>query len=233
MSSIFDKIITAIRGGAREIGEQVVDQNAIRIYTQEIEDAKYNLANAKKDLTAVMAKEIQANREIERLSKEITKYENYAVDALNKGDNSLAEEIAEKVGELDEEISIQKTAKENYSNHVSRLKELMKKSERTIREHERELSMVKTTASVQKATRSITDNYGNGTSKLLDAKESLDRIKQKQKNFEDRMSVADILEAELGTQSLDEKLKAAGIGDAQTSTNAALERIRKRASLTK
>jgi phage shock protein A len=230
MSSIFNKIITAIRGGAREVGEHVVDQNAIRIYTQEIEDAKNNLAMAKKDLTEVMAKEMQANREIERLSKEISKYEDYAVEALNKGDNTLTEEIAEKVGELDNELVTQNTAKESYSNHVTRLKDLMKKTERTIREHERELSMVKTTASVQKATRSITDNYGNGTSRLLDAKDSLDRIKQKQKNFEDRMSAAEALEAELGTQSLDEKLKTAGIGDARSSTNAALDRIRKRAS---
>jgi phage shock protein A len=230
MSSIFSKIVTALRGGAREVGESIVDSNAIRIYTQEIEDAKNNLAKAKRDLTEVMAKEMQTTREIERIKKDLEKYENYAVEALNKGNDSLAEEVAEKVAELDQELATQQGAKEQYSAHVSRLKDLMKKSERTIREHERELAMVKTTESVQKATKSITANYSTGTSSLLDAKSSLERIKQRQKNTEDRWAAEEVLEKEMGGGSLDDKLKQAGIGDAVQSKSAALDRIRKRAS---
>lgn len=229
MSGIFSKIVTAIRGGAREVGEGIVDANAIRIYTQEIEDAKNNLAKAKRDLTEVMAKEMQCSREIERLKKEIEKYENHAVDALNKGNEGLAEEVAEKIGELDQEMSTQQTAKDQYSAHVKRLKELMKKTERTIREHERELAMVKTTESVQKATKSITENYSSGTSSLLDAKNSLERIKQRQKTTEDRWAAEEELEKEMGSGSLDEKLKAAGIGDSSSAKSAALDRIRQRA----
>lgn len=229
MSGIFSKIVTALRGGAREVGESIVDANAIRIYTQEIEDAKNNLAKAKRDLTEVMAKEMQCDREITRLKKEIEKYENHAVEALNKGNTALAEEVAEKVAELDQEIATQQGAKEQFSAHVKRLKDLMKKTERTIREHERELAMVKTTESVQKATKSITENYSTGTSSLLNAKNSLDRIKQRQKSTEDRWAAEEELEKELGGSSLDEKLKAAGIGNADDAKTAALERIRKRA----
>lgn len=229
MSGIFSKIVTAIRGGAREVGEGIVDANAIRIYTQEIEDAKNNLAKAKRDLTEVMAKEMQCSREIERLKKEIEKYENHAVEALNKGNEGLAEEVAEKIGELDQEVATQQSAKEQYSAHVSRLKDLMKKTERTIREHERELAMVKTTESVQKATKSITENYSSGTSSLLDAKSSLERIKQRQKTTEDRWAAEEELEKEMGGGSLDEKLKAAGIGDSTGAKSAALDRIRQRA----
>jgi phage shock protein A len=152
------------------------------------------------------------------------------VAALNKGDETLAGEVAEKVAELDQELATQQGAKEQYAAHVKRLKDLMKKSERTIREHERELAMVKTTESVQKATKSITANYSTGTSALLNAKSSLERIKQRQKETEDRWTAEEALEKELGGGSLDEKLKAAGIGDSAQGKSAALDRIRKRAA---
>ena len=37
--SVFKKIMTALRGGAREAGEAIVDANGIRIFEQEIKDA--------------------------------------------------------------------------------------------------------------------------------------------------------------------------------------------------
>lgn len=48
MSSVFDKLWTALRGGVREIGDAVVDANGIRIFEQEIKDAQANIATAKK-----------------------------------------------------------------------------------------------------------------------------------------------------------------------------------------
>ncbi|MCU7866321.1 MAG: PspA/IM30 family protein, partial [Candidatus Thiodiazotropha sp. (ex Lucinoma borealis)] len=66
----FKKLMTAIRGGSRELGEAVLDTQSIRIYEQEIEDAKEAIKKAESDLTGVMAKDMQAGREIERLEKE-------------------------------------------------------------------------------------------------------------------------------------------------------------------
>jgi phage shock protein A len=36
--AILKKIFTAIRGGAREVGESIVDANSVRIFEQEIKD---------------------------------------------------------------------------------------------------------------------------------------------------------------------------------------------------
>ena len=44
---IFSKIITAIRGGATEVGEAIVDSQAMRILDQEIRDAGEDLRLAK------------------------------------------------------------------------------------------------------------------------------------------------------------------------------------------
>jgi len=228
MAGLFKKLITAMRGGAREVGEAVVDMNAVRIYEQEIEDARNNLARAKQDLTGVIAKEMQAEREIKRINDELGRYEQHALDALNKGREDLAEEVAVKIAELETERGSQEAAKTQFHAHVERLKGIMKQTEGTIRQHERELAMVRTTESVQKATRSITDNYGAGATRLLDAKSSLERIKKRQQDFSDRMSAADALEQESGSGSLDDKLKSAGIGDTSSGSSEVLARLKKR-----
>lgn len=227
--NILEKIVTAIRGGAREVGEAIVDTNATRIYAQEIEDAKAHLKQAKDSLAKVMAKEMQAQRDIERLQGDIKRYEDNAVSALNAGNEGLAEEVADRIVELEDELKAQQQAKAKYAAHIVKLKDMIKNTETKIREHERELAMVKTTDSVQKATKSINEHVYGGGSKLVDARESLERIKARQQESEDEMAAVAQLEGELGPQSLDEKLKAAGIGEATAHKGDVLARLRNKA----
>lgn len=224
--SIFKKIMTAIRGGASEVGESIIDSNATRIFEQEIRDAENHLTKAKRDLTGVMAEQMSANREVDRLKREITEHEGYVAQALDKGDETLALAVAEKIANLESELATQQQAFESFQGSATRLKDLVKKSERQVAEHKRQLSMVKTTESVQKATSAITDNFSSSNSKLLSAKDSLERIKAKQQKFDDKMKAAEILEAEEGDGALEAQLKAAGIGAQSTSANSVLDRLK-------
>ena len=95
--SVLKKIMTAIRGGAREVGELVVDANGTRIFEQEINDAQTHLRKAKQDLTEVMAKQMQASRKAEATKASISEHEGYVAQALDKDDEALALEIAEKI----------------------------------------------------------------------------------------------------------------------------------------
>jgi|TARA_B110000091_G_scaffold207890_1_gene246717 phage shock protein A len=224
--SIFKKIMTAIRGGASEVGESIIDSNATRIFEQEIRDAEHHLTKAKRDLTGVMAEQMAANREVDRLKREITEHESYVAQALEKNDETLALAVAEKIANLESELVTQQQAFESFQGSANRLKELVKKSERQVGEHKRQLSMVKTTESVQKATSAITDNFSSSNSKLLNAKDSLERIKAKQQKFDDKMKAAEVLEAENGDGALEAQLKAAGIGAQSTSANSVLDRLK-------
>ena len=56
--SIFKKLFTAVRGGATEVGEAIVDSQAIRILEQELRDSKTALNDAKTNLTAIMAEKM-------------------------------------------------------------------------------------------------------------------------------------------------------------------------------
>ncbi len=224
--SIFKKIMTAIRGGASEVGEAIIDSNATRIFEQEIRDAENHLTKAKRDLTGVMAEQMSANREVDRLQREINEHEGYAGQALEKGDETLALAVAEKIANLESDLANQQQALESFTGSANRLKELVKKSERQVGEHKRQLSMVKTTESVQKATSAITDNFSSSNSKLLSAKDSLERIKAKQQKFDDKMRAAEVLESENSDNSLAAQLKEAGIGEQSSSANSVLDRIK-------
>ena len=224
--SIFKKIMTAIRGGATEVGEAIVDSNSTRIFEQEIRDAEHHLTKAKRDLTGVMAQQMAASREVDRLKREIIEHEGYAGQALDKGDESLALAVAEKISNLESELANQQQALDSFDSSANRLKELVKKSERQMQEYKRQLSMVKTTESVQKATSAITDNFSSSNSKLLNAKDSLERIKAKQQKFDDQMKAAEVLESENSDNSLAAQLKEAGIGAADNSANSVLDRLK-------
>lgn len=224
--SIFKKIMTAIRGGASEVGEAIVDSNATRIFEQEIRDAENHLTKAKRDLTGVMAQQMASKREVDRIQREITEHEGYAVQALDKGDETLALAVAEKIAALESELTSQQQSLDSFENSANRLKELVKKSERQVNEFKRQLSMVKTTESVQKATSAITDNFSSSNSKLLSAKDSLERIKAKQVKFDDQMKAAELLESENSDNSLAAQLKEAGIGSTDTNANSVLERLK-------
>lgn len=223
---ILNKILTAFRGGATEVGQSIVDANATRIFEQEIRDAEKHLTKAKRELTDVMAKEMQAAREIERLKRSIAEHEGYATQALDKGNESLALEVAQKIAELEQQLEEQTTANQSFSAHAARLKELVKKTERQLADYQRQLSMVKTTESVQKATASITDSFASSNSKLLNAKDSLERIKARQQQFDDRLKASEDLEAENSDASLKAKLAEAGIGEQKSSANDVLERLK-------
>jgi phage shock protein A len=228
--SIFTKIWTAIRGAANEAGEAIIDANGIRIMEQEMRDAETALAKAKQDLTTVMAKEMQAAREIARLDREIKKHEEFAQQALDKNNEELALELANKIAELNNEHTTQLKAHESFKNHVERLKAMIKKTSKGLTDMQRNLVMIKTTENVQKATTAITENFASGTSKLLTAKETMERIKAKQEDLEDRLKAGEMLQDEFSGSDLETKLKQAGIGDTSESAQEILAKLKAKKS---
>ncbi|MCK5296438.1 MAG: PspA/IM30 family protein [Alphaproteobacteria bacterium] len=227
---LISKIFTAFRGGAREVGEAIVDKNSIRIFEQEIADAENHMEKAKRDLTEVMAKEMEASRKIKSLNSEIEKHEGYASQALKKNDENLALEIAEKIVELTIELELQKSIQVKFAEHSIRLKAMVKKTGKSIADMKRQLVMVKTTDSVQKAASSINHNYASGSSKLLTAKESLDRIQKRQAEHEDRLKAGEALENEESGADLEAKMKAAGIGETNSSASDVLAKLKAKRS---
>jgi len=232
--SVIKKLVTLLRGSARELGQSMVDGNATRIYEQEIVDAKASIAQARGELTTVMAQEMQTARDIERIQGDIRRHEDMAMQVLDKAEQgeaneALAEKVAARVAALEGELHTQTTTHASLVMQIGKLKALIRTAEQRIREHEREIGIAKTTESVYRATQSISDSMGVTGSRLSSARESLERIKQRHQTQADRIVAADALERESGTQALEDELAAVGIGENDASrTHAVMERLRAR-----
>ena len=72
--NILMKLINAIRGGVNEVGEAVIDTQAIRILEQEMRDAKSHLNEARTSLTSVMAEQVGIERKVKELNAKITEH---------------------------------------------------------------------------------------------------------------------------------------------------------------
>ena len=224
--SIFSKLMTALRGGAREVGEAVVDAQGTRIFEQEIIDAKAKLDAARLELTNLMAKHTQSERDVQITKAELKKQEGYVNEALDKGDEKLAIEIAGKVAQLEGDLAEKKAAENAFEAHVDSLRGHMKKAEAQITDYERQLSMVKSTESVQKASAAINDTFASTNSDLRSAKDSLERIKAKQVHEADRLAASEALERELTGADLEQRMADAGIGGERPDANSVLDRIK-------
>lgn len=224
--SILNKIWTALRGGAREIGEAVVDANGVRIFEQEIRDAEDNIANANRQITEIMAHQIQAERQVSALNEDIGRHEGFATKALEQQNEPLALDVAQKIADLEIERDQHQASATRLASQVAQLREHIKNAERMLVDYRRELAIVATTESVQKATEQVVENVAINHSAMNSARQSLERIKKRQEMKQDQMTAGDILAKEATASTLDAKLEAAGIKPPHANAAAVLERIR-------
>ena len=209
--AILAKMFTALKGGATETGQAIVDHQALRILDQEMRDADKELNAAKFQLTEVMAQRRSVEREVARLKSAIAEHEDYAAKALDKGDEALATEVAERIAQYDDELKLQEQAHAQYDAGVNQLKRSIKATERNIAAMKRQVSMVKATERVQKASVAANARFSGTATSMSSATGSLERIKKRQQERADRMEAAAQLANETEGGDLERRLKDAGI----------------------
>ena len=119
--SLWKKMVTALRGGASEVGEAIVDAQALRILDQEIRDADASMLAARNQLIQIKAKHKLSLQRVEEHDKNIANWEQKALEAMNKGEEALALECAEKVAELSALRDQEKLAADQFGVHVAKL----------------------------------------------------------------------------------------------------------------
>lgn len=211
--SVLRDLFTALRGGASEVGEAVIDANAVRILEQEIRDAETAIGKAKQSLTRMKGTEIRLKREIGVLDADISDYEQKAMAALNNGEEALATEVAERIAELESDRNDKGSEQASLDTEINKIHAMIKARERTIQKNKRELDKVRTVRELQRATESVSSNFAaTGSSEHRVAK-ALERVKAKQQNWQDRMQAGEWMADKEGGDDLDAKLREKGIGD--------------------
>ena len=225
--NVWSKMLTALRGGANEMGEAVVDSQALRILDQEIRDADVELRKSKEALAEIMAKQKLASDKVNKSTASIAEYEQYALKALDAGNETLAKEVAEKIANLEVEQASEREQAEGFGVSVAQLRKAVTQAEGNIKRLKQQVDTVKATESVQKAQMAVAQRYGGSQAKLQTAVESLERIKQKQAERAAKMEAsAELAATSAPDDSLEAKLRAAGIKADNASADSVLARLK-------
>ncbi|RHW19836.1 PspA/IM30 family protein [Pseudomonas jilinensis] len=228
--NVWSKLLTAVRGGVHEAGEAVVDSQALRILDQEIRDADQELHRSREALAGIMAKQKLAAEQVAKLQAKVAEYEQYALKALDAGNEALAREVAEKIANLEVSLNSEREQADAFAASVAQLRKAVSQAESNIKRLKQQADTIKATESVHKAQLAVSQRYGGSQAKMHTALESLERIKRKQAERGARMEAAAELAAEADVdQALDQKLREAGIVAESGSADSVLARLKGKA----
>lgn len=227
--NVWAKMITALRGGVNEAGEAVVDSQALRILDQELRDAADELKASKDSLAAIIARQKLSEEKAGRLKESITENEGYAVQAMEKGDDKLAHDVAEKIADLETQLKLEEETGAGYASSANDLRTAIQAAERDITRMKQQVDTVKATDSVQRAQAAVSERHSGSNSKLRTAVDSLERIKERQDLRSAQMSAARDLANDLGDESLENRLEKAGIKPHGKSAEDVLARLKNKA----
>ncbi|RFA30090.1 hypothetical protein CAI21_07770 [Alkalilimnicola ehrlichii] len=220
------QIFTAFKGSINEAGESVADATAITRFEQELREARDAMRRAERSLTAAKADELGQKRKVEQLREQLTLREGQARTLLTQGNETLAAEVADEMVRLQDSLAAEADALAYLTEQVRELQTQINEGRQNVESMQRELNIVKTTEAVQKATADASSHLAGIDSKGSRAMESLERIRQRQAHRRDRLTAARELAAEGGSQSLDQKLKEAGVTGRGDSAQDILARLR-------
>ena len=224
--SIWNKVMTALKGATNEVGESIADSNALRILDQEIREASDQLQQSKTQLAGIMAKQKLASQKCAELKAKIAEYEGYAIKALEQGDETLATDVATKIADYETQLNAEQEMETSFSASVTSLKKAITDAESNLRRLKQQVDTVKATESVQKAQAATAARHSGANSKMATATESLERIKQRQAERAAQMEAASEMSGDVAENDLQSKLKAAGITDSDANANSVLERLK-------
>ena len=224
--SIWARVATAIRGGVNEAGEAIADNQALRIMDQEIRDADDELRKSKDALTSIIAKRKLADKKVASLKSSLTEYEGYAIQALDKGDEALATEIAEKIAGLETELMGEEGFAKSFSDSEAQLRKAVAHTEANLKRLKQQVDTVKATEIVQKSQAAVAARHSGAGSSMRSALDSLERLKTKQAERDAKFEAASEIAESTEEVSLDAKLKAAGIVGGGASGGDVLARLK-------
>ena len=223
--SMWNQLVTLLRGSAHEAGQSVVDKRALVILDQQIRDAQTAQGKARDDLATLTAKRRLIEKEVDALTGQRGKYEASARAAMQRGDMELAREVAERLASIETEQATKTPQIADMRAAEDRIRGIIKQSDGKIQALAREVEVVRANESVQKAQASVAASYGGALSSMGSAADSLKRIKEQQAIRDEKFRASAELEDMRTGADLDAKLRNAGLLEGSTSADDILARL--------
>lgn len=228
--NIWAKMMTALRGGVNEAGEVIVDTQALRILDQEVRDAAEELKKSKDGLAEILARQKLSEEKSANLKAKIKENEGFAMKALEKGDEALARDVAQKIADFENQLTQEADAGTGYEKSANELRAAIKQTEQNLKRIKQQVDTVKATENVQRAQAAVAERHSGSNSKMRTAMDSLERIKEKQALKGAQMSAASEIADETSDVSLQTRLEQAGIAPSGASADEVLQRLKDKQS---
>lgn len=226
--NVWSKLITALRGGVNEAGEAIVDSQALRILDQELRDASEEIKISKQGLASIIVHQKVAEEKAEGLKVRVNEYEEYTKKALEKEDEALALELAQKIADFERQQEVEEQSSNGFFIQANTLRGSIQQAEMNIRRMKQQVDTVKATESVQRAQEAVAERYSGSDSRLRTAMDSLERIKEKQAIKEATIEAAEEMAEDRSEIDLESRLRAAGISPSGNDAQNVLDRLKAR-----
>ena len=227
---MFKSLVTLFRGTVHDAAETVADQNVFAILDQQLRDCTQAVEQARKALAVAIAQKRREGDQLEKTKARIADLEGRACEALGAAEEGLAAEAAEAIAYLEAEKEAGEAAQETFSRETARLKKLVKQSEMRLVELRRGQRIA---VAADKANRLRGDEVTSASlsaNSLEDAERTLQRLRERQADFERTSAALEELDADTAPASIAERLAEAGFGPSvRTTAKDVLARLRRRA----
>ncbi len=224
--SIWNKLMTAIRGGATEVGEAIIDQQALRILDQEIRDADAAVHAGRNEMVTLIARHKGAVDRVAAHDRKIADLETKALAALDANREDLATEIAELIAAATVERDNEQALAAEFGTSVERMKKDLAKADARIKSLRNQVDTAKARESVQRAQVSASVASGSADGKLSTAVDTLNRLQQRQEQRAHELEAREEMEEAASGSDLDRRLREAGVIADPGNSNAVLERLK-------
>ncbi len=224
-SALWQRLVTAVRGGVNELGEAIADTQALRILDQEIRDNDAELHRVRATLAETMARYKVAQEHLAAANTSLETYESYAAKALQASEDALLREIAAKIALLEIDRDGHVGQVHGYANGIAHLRKVVVQYETSIKRLKQQVDTVRATESVQRAQLAVAQRCEGSDVRVRTALDSLERIKRRQAERGAQLEAAETMVDE---DALDAKLRRAGIIADDDRAEVVLARLKKK-----
>jgi len=220
--TMFDTLRTLFRASRAETEEALIETNALTLLAQHLRDAKVDVEHARRGLAALIARKAGEERQARALDEEIVRREHDARAAMEKGEEALLHEIADRIAGLEDRKAQAAQARVELQARIDALRSTLRDAERRMASLTDELRLVRSRTLERRARGDIDPGVpGNALHK---AEEMAERLRRSGAHADDAAAALADMRPDA---DLDTRLRDAGVDSrAAARRDAILTRIK-------
>lgn len=207
MIQLLQKISTAMRGSTREVLEDVVDANSLRILSQEIYECETSLRESKEHLANVVAEKLSLKRKLDAQKDVIESKEAAIREQLGQGNEAVAMQLACDLADHEAVRERQQDHFDQLFSYEQNLLQVLKNTAYTLGQYRSELGMARATQQAQKSMGKLSAHRNIHSDNFSKLQDSIDRIRSKQEGFNDKMQAMQEVEAHMKGEATPQEQK--------------------------